>query len=318
MAAFIDYYQTLGVPKDADEKAIKKAYRKLARQYHPDVNPDNPEAEQKFKQINEAFQVLSDPEKRAKYDKYGENWEHAEAYEEAARQRGQRRGGGGAGGPFGFGGGQGYTYSSEGGDFSDFFRTVFGEEAGGGFGGGGFGGRRRTMSYKGQDYNAELHLRLREILVDHKRVLTVNGNNIRLTIPAGVEDGQTIRIKGQGGPGRNGGEKGDLYLTFRIENDTPFRRKGADLHLDHTIDLYTAVLGGKTEVPTLESRVAVTIPPETQNGKVIRLRGKGMPRYRQSGHGDLYVNLTVELPTKLSAEEKALFEQLAGRAAKKA
>lgn len=317
MAAFIDYYQTLGVPKDADEKAIKKAYRKLARKYHPDVNPDNPEAEQKFKQVNEAFQVLSDSEKRAKYDKYGEHWEHADAYEEAARQRGQR-GGGPGGGAFGFGGGgggQSYTYSSEGGDFSEFFRNVFGDEATGGRRG---YGRRRTMSFKGQDYNAELHLRLREILVDHKRVLTVNGKNIRLTIPAGVEDGQTIRIKGQGGPGRNGGEKGDLYLTFRIENDTPFRRKGADLHLDHSIDLYTAVLGGKTEVPTLESRVAVTIPAETQNGKVIRLRGKGMPRYRKEGHGDLYVNLTVDLPTQLSAEDKALFEQLAARAGKNA
>jgi curved DNA-binding protein len=310
--AFIDYYQTLGVPKDADEKAIKKAFRKLARKYHPDVNPGNSEAERKFKQVNEAYEVLSDPEKRAKYDKYGENWEHAEAYEEAARQRGQRRGAPG-GGPFGFGGGQRYTYSSGEGDFSDFFRTVFGEEARGGF-----GRQRRTMSFKGQDYNAELHLRLREILVDHKRVLTVNGKNIRLTIPAGVEDGQTIRIKGQGGPGRNGGKKGDLYLTFRIENDTPFRRKGADLHLDHTIDLYTAVLGGKTEVPTLDSRVAVTIPPATQNGKVIRLRGKGMPHYRKSGHGDLYVTLTVALPTELSVEEKALFEQLAARAGKTA
>lgn len=314
-AAFIDYYQTLGVPKDADEKTIKKAYRKLARQFHPDVNPDNAEAERKFKQINEAFQVLGDAEKRAKYDKYGENWEHADAYEEAARQRGRRAGAGGS--PFGSGGGQGYTYTTEGGDFSDFFRTMFGEERGGGFGGGG-GYRQRTMSSKGQDYNAELHLRLREILVDHKRVLTVNGNNIRLTIPAGVEDGQTIRIKGQGGPGRNGGPEGDLYLTFRIENDTPFRRKGADLHLDHGVDLYTAVLGGKTEVPTLESRVAVTIPPATQNGKVIRLRGKGMPRYRESGSGDLYLNLTVELPTELSAEEKILFEQLATLAGKKA
>jgi curved DNA-binding protein len=310
-AGFIDYYQTLGVPKSADEKAIKKAYRKLARKYHPDVNPDNPEAERKFKQVNEAYEVLSNAEKRTKYDKYGENWEHAEAYEEAARQRGSRAGGS----PFGAGGGQGYTYSSEGGDFSDFFRTMFGEEARGGFGG---RSQRRTMSFKGQDFNAELHLRLSEILADHKRVLTVNGKNIRLPIPAGVEDGQTIRIKGQGGPGRNGGASGDLYLTFRIENDTPFRRKGADLHLDHTVDLYTALLGGKTEVPTLGSRVAVTVPAETQNGKVIRLRGKGMPRYRESGHGDLYINLTVQLPTQLSTEEKKLFEQLAALAGKKA
>ena len=251
---------------------------------------------------------MSDPEKRKKYDKYGKDWEHAEAFEQA-----RQRQGGGAGG-----GGQRYTYTEsfgEGSDFSDFFRSMFGDEAG-------FGGfsqsRRRTMSFRGEDYKAELRLHLRDVYKDQKQVLTVNGNKIRLTIPAGVEDGQTIRIKGQGGPGRNGGEKGDLYLTFRIDEDPNFQRIGSDLYATVDMDLYTAVLGGKLQVSTLDGKAAIAVPPEAENGKKIRLKGKGMPVYKKNNHyGDLYISLQVQLPKKLSEKERELFRQLAGLRAKK-
>lgn len=299
--AYIDYYKVLGLSRDASKEDIRKAYRKLARKYHPDVNPGDEEAERKFKQVNEAHAVLSDPEKRKKYDQYGKDWEHAEAFEEARRQQ-QRRGGG-----------RQRTFTAEdlGGasDFSDFFRSMFGDEAAfAGFG----GGRRRTMSFKGQDYNAELHLKLREVLEEHKRVLEINGRKIRLTIPAGVEDGQTIRIKGQGGPGRNGGEPGDLYLTFRIAEDPVFRRAGSDLYEDIYIDLFTALLGGKVEVPTLNGNVRAAVPAGAQPGERIRLKGKGMPVYKKpKKHGDLYVTLNVQLPQKLTEEEKELVRRLA-------
>lgn len=297
---YIDYYKILGVSKDADKEKVRKAYRKLARKYHPDLNPGDAEAEKKFKQANEAYEVLSDPEKRKKYDKYGKDWEHAEAFEQARRQQG---------GP---GGGRTYTYTEgfgDAGDFSEFFRSMFGDEAAfDGFG----RGRRRTMAFRGEDYKAELHLRLRDVYQDQKQVLTVNGNKIRLTIPAGVEDGQTIRIKGQGGPGRNGGERGDLYITFRIAEDPDFQRIGSDLYATVGMSLYTAILGGKLEVPTLDGKVAITVPPESENGKKIRLKGKGMPTYKKKNqYGNLYITLQVELPGNLSEKERQLFQQLA-------
>lgn len=302
---YIDYYKVLGVSRDAGKEEIRKAYRKIARKYHPDLNPDDKEAEKKFKQANEAYEVLSDPEKRKKYDKYGKDWEHAEAFEQARRQQG--------------GAGRTYTYSTgdfgEGSDFSDFFRSMFGDEAAfGGFG----RGRRRTMSFRGEDFRAELQLNLRDVYQDQQQVLTVNGSKIRLTIPAGVEDGQTIRIKGQGGPGRNGGEKGDLYITFRIAEDPDFQRIGSDLYTTVGLNLYTAILGGKAEVPTLDGKVAVTVPPESENGKKIRLKGKGMPVYKKKGkYGGLYVTLQVELPKNLNEKERQLFRQLAEMAGKK-
>lgn len=301
---FIDYYEVLGVPKNADEKAIKKAYRKLARKHHPDVNPDNPEAKQKFQQVNEAHEVLSDPEKRKKYDKYGKDWEHAEAFEKA-RQQQQNQGGrrtytysGSDGGGFGFGGGGGE-------DFSDFFQSMFG-------GAGGGQRQRREVKFRGQDFNAELHLKLREVTETHKRTLTVNGKNIRLTIPAGVENGQTIKIKGHGGPGVNGGPKGDLYLTFVIENDTGFKRVGSDLYTTANLDLYTAVLGGDATIKTFDGQAKIKVKPGTQNGAKVRLKGKGFPVYKKEGkHGDLFVTLHVETPKNLSAREKELFTELA-------
>lgn len=302
MANFIDYYQTLGVPRDADEKAIKKAFRKLARKYHPDVNPGDAEAEQKFKAVNEANAVLSDPEKRAKYDKYGKDWERAEAYEEARRRQG------GGSGAFG-GGGQSYTYTTDGNaDFSDFFRDMFG---GGGGGGGfsGFGGGRRT-SLRGRDVEAELQLELSDILTDNKQVLTVGGRQLRVTIPAGVQDGQTLRLRGKGSPGAGGGPAGDLYITFLVGLPAGYERKGADLYKSEKIDLYTMLLGGKQSVSTPHGSLSVKIPANSQNGKLLRLKGKGIPEYKRSGKGDLYLRLEVQLPSTLSTEEQEAFTRL--------
>ena len=311
---FIDYYEVLGVPRDADEKAIKKAYRKLARKYHPDVNPNDAEAERKFKQANEAHEVLSDPEKRKKYDKYGENWEQGEAYEQARRQQQQYAGqqGGnpfGGGDPFGFGGrGQTqYTYSSDGADFSDFFEQMFGGAGGASFG----GGRRRTMRNKGQDLNATLQVPLTEVFQSQKQVLTVGEKKLRLTIPAGVEDGQTIKIKGQGGPAPQGGEKGDLYITFQVSNNTDYRREGADLYKDIDVPLTDAVLGTSLTVDTLHGAVKLKLPAGSTTGKVIRLKGKGFTRYKKDGeYGNLYLNVRVQLPGKLTEAQRKLFEQL--------
>lgn len=295
---FIDYYQILELEKTAPQEQIKKAYRKLARKYHPDVNPGDKEAEKKFKAINEAHEVLSDPEKRKKYDQYGKDWEHAEAFEEAKRRQQQTQGGYG-----------GFTYSGEG-DFSDFFEEIFGR---GGFqsGPGGFQ-RGRYRSFKGQDYEAELSLSLHDILDDRKQVLTVNGKNIRLTIPSGVRDGQTIRVKGQGGPGREGGPAGDLLLTFRIKLPKGIQRKGDNLYIEHHIDLFLALLGGKTEVDTPHGKVAMAIPEGASNDQTLRLKGKGIPAYKKAGEiGDLYVRLAIDLPKSLSAEEKKLVNEWA-------
>ena len=218
--AYIDYYKILGVEESASQDDIKKAFKKLARKYHPDLNPDDPNAKQRFQEINEANEVLGDPEKRKKYDQYGENWKHADEFE-AQKQRYQQQGGGG----FGDGGGaywsSGGGFSGMGGDgeFSDFFESLFGSRRGGG----------RTAGFRGQDYNAELHLSFQDAAKTHKQVLTVNGKNIRITVPAGVADGQTIKLKGQGGPGVNGGPAGDLYITFVIAEDPVFKRLGNDL-----------------------------------------------------------------------------------------
>src|SRR6185437_11403143 len=208
---FVDYYKTLGVAKNASADDIKKAYRKLARKLHPDLNPNDKDAHKKFQQINEANEVLSDPEKRKKYDQYGENWKHADQYEKAKQQQG-RQGFGNAG----FGGGE-YTYSSEDDSaFSDFFESLFG--------GSGRTGRRSNTKFRGQDYSAELHLSLSDAYKTHKQTLTINGKNVRITIPAGVENGQVIRLKGYGSLGANGGPSGDLLITFVINNNTSFRR----------------------------------------------------------------------------------------------
>jgi len=295
--AFIDYYQVLGVDKNASQEDIKKAYRKLARKLHPDLNPDDKEAHQRFQQLNEANEVLSDPEKRKKYDQFGENWKHANEQRQHAGEAYQ------GGSPFGdaFSGSTG-GFSSD--DFSDFFASMFGNDS---------GSRRRT-GFKGQDYHAELHLTLREAAETHKRTLQVNGKNLRITIPAGVESGQEIRLKGQGGAGINRGPAGDLYITFVIADDPEFKRLKDDLYLNQQIDLYTAVLGGEVLVNTLTGKVKLKIKPETQNGTKVRLKGKGFPVYKKEGSfGDLIITLNVQLPTGLSEEEKKLFKQLADK-----
>ncbi|PPK85642.1 curved DNA-binding protein [Neolewinella xylanilytica] len=305
MAQFIDYYQTLGVDKTADEKQLKKAFRKLARKYHPDVAPDDAEAEQKFKAVNEAYAVLSDPEKRAKYDKYGKDWEHAEAFEQARQQRGNATGGFAGGNPFG--GEYTYTSGGEGADFSDFFRDMFG----GGGAGARFGGQSRA--FRGRDIEAELHVDLQDVLEDNKQILTVNGKQLRVTIPAGVEDGQTLRLRGQGSPGAGGGPAGDLFITFRVNTPPAYRREGADLYKSVEVDLYTMLLGGKITVDTPTGAVNLPVAANTPNGKRVRLKGKGLPEYKGQASGDLYLELTVRLPASLSGEEKETFERLAGR-----
>lgn len=296
--AFIDYYQILGIDKTASEKEIKNAYRKLARKYHPDLNPNDAEANKKFQQLNEANEVLSDPEKRKKYDKYGENWQHGEAYEQARQQSRQQPGSqqysyGGQGGGFeDFGGGE---------DFSDFFQSMFGSAR-----------RGQQAKYRGNDYNAELQLNLKEASETHKQTLTVNGKNIRITIPAGVENGQTIKIKGHGGPGANGGPAGDLYIKFTVVDDPRFKRKGSDLYSTVRLDLYTAVLGGEATADTLNGKVKIKVKPETQNGTKVKLKGKGLPIYKkESEFGDLYLTYDIQLPVNLTAKQKELFEELA-------
>ncbi len=298
---FIDYYKVLGVSKSSSTSEIKKAFRKLAREYHPDKNPDDPEAEKKFKQINEANEVLSDPEKRKKYDQYGKDWEHAEAFEQQRRSGGQQ---GFGQDPFGQ-----YTYTGSNfgeTDFSDFFENLFGQS--------GFRGStgRRATPRKGHDLRAELTLPLREVLRDQKQVINVGGNKIRINIPAGIQDGQTIRIKGQGSPGSNG-QKGDLFITFHIQDSPGFTSKGPDLHTQHTIDLYTAVLGGKTTLVTPMGAVEIKIPSGAQPGMKMRLKGKGMPVYKKKDqYGDLYVKLDIKIPTDLTNREKELFRELQG------
>ncbi|MBK5719577.1 J domain-containing protein [Dysgonomonas sp. Marseille-P4677] len=300
--AFIDYYSILGVSKTASADEIKKSYRKLARKYHPDINPNDEEAKRKFQQINEANEVLSDPEKRKKYDAYGENWKHAEEYEKAQQQ--QSRNGGFA--DFSSFGGSSYNFGGDDeGGFSDFFESLFGgrKSASGG---------RYSRGFRGQDYTSELHLSLRDASEMHKRTLTLDGKNLRITIPAGVSDGQVIKLAGQGAPGRNGGPNGDLYITFVIEEDSKFKRVGDDLYTTANLNLYTAVLGGKETVDTFTGKVKLNVEAGTQNGTKVRLRGKGFPVYKKEGQfGDLIITYVVEIPTNLNQEQKELFERLA-------
>lgn len=312
--AYIDYYQVLGVNKKASQDEIKKAFRKLARKHHPDLNPNDPTAKDKFQAINEANEVLSDPEKRKKYDEYGEHWKHADEFEaqKQARYQNNRSDFGGFGGS-GFGTDQSgaYWYSSDGqefsgnhaGGFSDFFEEMFGYRAS--------GGGSANAGFRGQDYHANLNLSLREAAQTHKRVLAINGKNIRITIPAGVTNGQVIKLKGYGGEGMNGGPTGDLYLTFVIADDPAFKRLGNDLYVEVTIDLYTALLGGEQLIDTLEGKVRLKVKPETQTGTKVRLKGKGFPIYKKEGQaGDFIVTYHVKLPTNLTEQQKELFRKL--------
>lgn len=290
---FIDYYKILGIDKKASASEIKSAYRKLARKYHPDLNPNDTDAKRNFQQINEANEVLSDPEKRKKYDQYGKDWKQADQFEDAKRYqeqtsdyRGQR-----------------YSRAQSGSNFSDFFESMFGGSSN--------AGRSRQVKFRGEDYNAQLQLSLSDAFKTHKQTLTVNGRNIRITIPAGIENGQTIKISGHGGPGINGGPDGDLYITFFIANHPGINRMGDDLHIHVDIDLYVAVLGGEITIDTLSGKVKLKVKPETQNGSKVKLKGKGFPVYKADGQsGDLYITYSVKIPTNLTDRQKSLFTEL--------
>lgn len=295
--AYIDYYKVLGINKSASQDDIKKAYKKMARKFHPDLNPNDDNAHKQFQQINEANEVLSDPEKRKKYDQYGENWKHADQFE--AQQQSQRQGASGGGG---FWSGQGFDDGDTGG-FSDFFESMFGGRAG--------RSGRQSGGFRGQDYTSELRLSLFDASKTHKQVLTVNGKNIRITVPAGVGDGQTIKLKGQGGPGANGGPAGDLYITFIVAEDPKFKRVGDDLYETCPLNLYVAVLGGEQVVDTLSGKVKLKVQPGTQSGTKVRLKGKGFPVYKKDGQfGDLIVSYSIEVPTDLTEKQKELFREL--------
>lgn len=304
---FLDYYAVLGVKKDASEEEIKKAFRRLARKHHPDLNPEDAEATKTFARINEAYEVLSDPLKRKKYDQYGKDWKHSEAFEKARQQQS-------SGDPFarqystgdsGYGTGFGAGGFGEGGGFSDFFESLFGY--------GREGSRRsRPAVFKGPDIQATLQLSLEQAYRTHRQTVQVGDKKLRITIPAGVENGQKIRLKGQGGPGVEGGPDGDLYISFQIEPHPRFQRKGRDIYLVEPLPLYTAILGGEHTVDLLSGSVKINIAPLTQNGSQVRLKGKGFPVYKEDGkYGDLYIKWSVKLPERLTAAQKALFEKLA-------
>lgn len=287
---FVDYYKILGIDKTASPKDVKNAYRKLARKFHPDLNPNDADAKKNFQQINEANEVLSDPEKRKKYDQYGKDWQHAEEFEKqkydqekANNSRGPR-----------------YSGETSGRDFSEFFESMFGGNS-----------RSSQVRYRGEDLNAELQLELIDAYETHKQTLTVNGKKIRITIPAGIENGQTIKISGHGGPGINGGPNGDLYIRFSIANHTLFKRSGNNLYANIDLDLYKAILGGEITIDTLSGKVKLKVKPETQNGSKVKLKGKGFPEYKNEGQfGDLYVTFTIKIPTNLTDKQKELYTEL--------
>lgn len=311
-----DYYKILGVDKNASEKEIKSAFRKLARKYHPDVNPDDPGAESRFKEINEAYEVLGDSEKRSKYDQLGSEWQHWQQAGGGSSDFDWSRWATGPGGGrvnvrYGtpddfedlFGGGS---------PFSDFFNSIFGGQAGGGRGAPGFGGfSYEPRMRRGQDLEHRVEISLAEAYNGTSRVLSKDGRRLEVKIPAGAKSGTRVRVRGEGSSGAAGGQAGDLYLRVKVVNDPRFERKGDDLHTIVQTDLYTAVLGGEVRVPTLAGDVKLKIPAGSQNGQIFRLRGKGMPRLRHtSEHGDLYARLDVRLPGKLTPEQRRLFEQL--------
>lgn len=311
-----DYYKVLGVSKTASQDEIKKAYRKLAVKYHPDKNPDNPSAEERFKEIGEAYEVLKDPETRKKYDKLGANWKQ---YEQA-----------GADGGFDYnqwaqqqGGGRRYSqYQTsgsgfEGGDFSDFFNQFFGggfrPGAGGAYGGGGaYYANMDDIPRKGDDYQADLSISLRDAYFGSEALLTIGQEKIKAKIPPGVKNGQVLRVRGKGGKGTGGQASGHLYMKVTIQPDPQFKRKGNDLYCDVNVPLYTAVLGGKIPVHTLKRTVNITLPKGSQNGKTLRIKGMGMPLFgKKDQFGDLYVKISVEIPQDLTEKELDLFSQLA-------
>lgn len=298
-----DYYKVLGVEKNANTADIKKAYRKLAIKYHPDKTQNNKAAEEKFKEINEANAALSDTEKRKKYDELGENWKHQQQYQNqgqaqnahwSQRQQapdGQR---------------QGYNSGNENfdtdSDFSSFFESMFG--------GARQGGRNKTP-VKGNDYKAEVELTLQEAYTGTKRQLDANAEKLQMNFKPGVSEGQLLRLKGKGAFGSNGGEKGDIYITVRIQSQSTYERKGDDLYCDIPANLYTCILGGQISIRTLKGMMKIDIPKETNNGKILRLKGLGMPKFgKENEFGNLYARIQISLPENLSPKEIELFKEL--------
>ena len=289
-----DYYKILGVDRNAEEKEIKKTYRKLARQYHPDVNPGDKVAEERFKGINEAYEVLSDPEKRQKYDRLGSSWQ---------QWQGMGRD------PEGFDWSQWFSQAQPGGgrtrveyvDLSNFFQSIFGGM-----------GATQTRPRRGQDYTQPVEITLEEAFQGATRMIQKDGRRLEVKIPPGVRTGSRVRVAGEGSPGMAGGASGDLYLEVTVVSHSVFEREEDDLHCEVPISLYTAVLGGEVKLPTLSGDVMLKIPPWTQGGRIFRLRGKGMPNLRNpKKRGDLYARLMVQVPQKLSEREEELFRELA-------
>ena len=315
-----DYYAILGVGRNASEKEIKQAYRRLARKHHPDVNPGDRSAEARFKEINAAYEVLSNAEKRKKYDQFGDQWEYAEQFAKSEGQQGVR---------WDFG--QGGT-TVEYGDVGDILSSLFGDA--------GAGSRMRRGPQRGQDIESPIEVSLEEAYHGSRRVIQLEtqepcvacggtgkvGNRVctictgtggkaipkrlEVKIPAGVKDGSRIRIAGEGVPGRAGGSKGDLYLVAKVLPHKLFERKGDDVYAEVSVPLATAILGGEVGLATLNGNLSLKIPPETQNGKVFRLAGKGMPQLGTANHGNLFAKVKVVLPTNLTEEERRLFERL--------
>lgn len=304
-----DYYKVLGVAKSASEAEIKKAYRKLAVKYHPDKNQGNKEAEAKFKEVAEAYEVLKDPEKRKKYDELGANWKY---YQQGAGTGGgyNRYTGGQPGGTsYQFEGDLNDLFGGEGGgNFSDFFQSFFG----GGFGSSSRGASgRTTYAAKGQDYQAEANITLEEAYQGTTRMLELNEKKLRIKIKPGVSDGQLLKIKGKGAPGIQGGPSGDLYIKVSIAAHPLYERKETDLYKTVGVDLYTAVLGGKMDIDTFKGKVKITIAPGTESGKLLRIKERGMPYYSHPERfGNLYIKTNIKMPQDLSLEEIELFKQL--------
>lgn len=304
-----DYYQVLGVPRSASDKEVKRAFRRLARQYHPDKNPGDKSAEERFKEINEAHEVLTDPDKRQKYDRLGSQWQR---WQHMGRDPGdfdfsQWF----AGGPGATRGGYGEPadpFGSSGG-FSDFFRSIFGQaEAQPSM----RWRQAQQRSRRGQDYEQPVDITLEEAYHGTSRVLEIDNSRLEVKIPPGVRSGSKVRVTGKGGPGIGGAAAGDIFLKIRVLPHSVFERKGDDLHCEVPVDLYTALLGGEVQVPTLTGQVQLKIPPETQPGRTFRLREKGMPSLRNAAqHGDLLCKVSVVLPQRLSEIEKDLFRKLA-------
>lgn len=317
-----DYYKTLGVSKDASQAEIKSAFRKLAVKYHPDKNKEDKKAEERFKEVNEAYEVLKDPEKRKKYDQLGANWQQYEHAGPGGFDFSQYRTGSPGGGTFYYEGDLGDIFGKSGGGFSDFFKAFFGDVGGqsrnaSGFSRGSgaaedmFGYSGRSGGLRGNDYQAEIEISLHEAYSGTSRILHVDGKKLRVTIKPGAYDGQELRIRGKGGQGAHGGGPGDIYVKLKVLPDRHMYVQGNDLVLKKDVDLYTAVLGGKIEMNTLKGKLNVTVPKGSQSGTRLRVKGKGMPVYGKEGAaGDLYIQLNVAVPKNLSKEETELFNRL--------